>query len=126
MDFDAQKLEELSRRFRTTPGQILDLTIVLRNQGCPPEMLKQAVLDELFMRYILRVTRSLVIYVAVSNFLIGAWFIFLQMTFIPDNYRYDEVLKTILGWGFLGLLVSASVAAIAVFFGRRILDKFLI
>lgn len=124
MEFDAQKLEELSRRYKTTPGQILDLTLALRNQGCPPELLKQAVLDELYMRYLVKVSRMLILAIAVANFLIGIGFTFLQMTLIPEAYRYDEVLKTILGWGLLGVLLSASIAAIAMYNCRRLLRQF--
>ncbi|MFP4008124.1 MAG: hypothetical protein ACLFV6_09005 [Spirulinaceae cyanobacterium] len=126
MEFDAQKLEELSQKYKTTPGQILDLTIALSNQGCPPEMLKQAVLHELWLRYIVKISRTLILTIAIANFLIGIGFIFLQMTLIPEAYRYDEVLKTILGWGLLGVLLSASVAAIAIYNCRRLLRQFLI
>ncbi|MEC4806270.1 MAG: hypothetical protein SAJ12_05825 [Jaaginema sp. PMC 1079.18] len=126
MEFDAQKLEELSKKYKTTPGQILDLTIALRNHGCPTEMLKQAVLDELWLRYVVKIVRTLILIIAIANFLIGTAFIFIQMTLIPEAYRYDEVLKTILGWGLLGLLLSASIAAIAIYHCRRLLRQFLL
>lgn len=126
MEFDAQKLEELSRKYKTTPGQILDLTIALRKHGCPPEMLKQAVLDELWLRYVVKVVRTFLLTIAIANFAIGTGFVFLQMTLIPEAYRYDEVLKTILGWGLLGLLLSSSIAAIAIYHCRRLLRRFLL
>lgn len=89
-------------------------------------MLKQAVLDELLLRYVVKIARSLVVAIAIANCLIGIAFIFIQMTLIPQAYRYDEVLKTILGWGLLGVLLSASIAAIAVSNCRRLLRQFLI
>lgn len=122
MDFDAQKLEELSRRFHSSPGRILDLIIELRNRGCPPEMLDRALLDELLIVNLTRVTRAIIILVASCNATVFLVFIFFQINFLPKNYRYDEVLKTIIGWGFFGVFCSILLAVLSVVFCRKLIE----
>ncbi|MGD2181416.1 hypothetical protein [Lusitaniella coriacea] len=123
---DAQKLDELAQRFKTSPGRILDIILELRSKGCPPEMLSQVLFNELLIRNFERVAKRLLIILGSCNLIISIVFLFLQLTLIPQNFRYDPVLKTVLGWGILGIFLSASIAIAGIVFCRKILENFTI
>ncbi|MDY6783003.1 MAG: hypothetical protein SW833_10725 [Cyanobacteriota bacterium] len=121
---DAQKLDELAKRFKTSPGRILDILLDLRDRGCPPEMLGQVLYNELLIQNFTRVLKRFVTFVAVSNFAISSCFVVFQISFVPRFYRYDEVLQSILLWGFLGIFLSSIVSAGFIVFCRRIIERF--
>jgi|GEM_PF-2640384 len=122
MDFDARKLEELSRRFQSSPGSILDLMIDLRNRGCPPEMLEQALLDELAIGNIERVSKRVIVLFASCQAILSILVVFLQINFLPKNYKYDSVLKAIIGWGFFGTFCTVVLAILLIVLCRKIIN----
>lgn len=121
---DAQKLDELAKRFKTSPGRILDILIDLRNQGCPPEMLGQVLYNELLIRNFTTVLKRFIAFVAILNFSISSFFVFCQLGFLPRSYRYDEVLQTIILWGFLGIFLSLALSGLFIVFCRKIMERF--
>jgi hypothetical protein len=123
---DAQRLDELAKRFKTSPGRILDILIDLRNQGCPSEMIGQVLYNELLIQNFTTVLKRFLAFVAASNFLISSCFVFFQISFVPLSYRYDEVLQSIVLWGFLGVFSSLILSGIFILFGRKIMERFLL
>jgi hypothetical protein len=123
-NMDAQKLDELARRFKTSPGRILDILIDLRNKGCPPEMLGQVLYNELLIQNFTTILKRFLAFLAASNFIISSCFVFFQLSSIPSTYRYDEVLKSIIFWGFLGVILSATLSGTFIVFCRKIIERF--
>ncbi|MBD2579289.1 hypothetical protein [Oscillatoria sp. FACHB-1406] len=121
---DSQKLEELARRFKTSPGRILDILLDLRNKGCPPEMLGEVLHQELLLQNFITIVKRFVTFLGVANFCISSFFVLIQISFVPRPYRYDSVLESIIFWGFLGNLVSASLAFTLIIFCRKIINRF--